>query len=214
MATAALLPAGAVADTLLGDHANPFNSIDFLSPGYGFAQQITVSSGTWDITQVRVRLGNQSIYTQIDPIVQIRDSSGPGGGPGSAVIGSFSIDGSQVPAWTFGGVNTAIVSAPPDSGFQLSAGSYWAAVINADTGDALLACYTDANPLVQDGVGGSVLGASPIYQTYDAGQTFSPVYGGYALLVALDGNLVPEPGTCSVLAALAGLAGMRWRRAG
>lgn len=182
---------------VIGDHANSFNAIDFLSPNIGFAQQFTLTAGaSWDITRVRIRLGNQSIYTQIDPTVQVRDAA-PGGGPGANILGAFTIDGSQIPPWTFGGVNTAIVNATPDSPFTLAGGTYWLALLNLDSGDAILACYTSDSPLIQSGVGGTIDNFAPIYQSTNGGATFSPAYGGYALLTELDGTAaIPEP-TCA-----------------
>ena len=35
--------------------------------------------------------------------------------------------------------------------------------------------------------------SNAIYQSFDNGQSFAPAYGGYSMLMALDGELVPEP---------------------
>jgi hypothetical protein len=196
LATPALAPADSI---VVGDHSNPFNPIDFLSPNNGVAQRFTITSGIWDITSVKIRLGNQSIVTQIDPIVQIRDASGPGGGPGYYPLGSFNIDGSQIPPWTFGGVNTAIVQASPSSSFQLPVGAYWLTLINADVGDAILACFTSAAPLQQDGVGGNFEYTADIFKSYDAGVSFAPAYGGFTLLAELDGIAIPEPASLAFI---------------
>ncbi len=194
--SAAIVPARAATgpeSIIVGDHSNPFYSIDFLSPHYGFAQKFSITSTPWNVTKVRIRLGNQGPTTIIDPIVQIRNISPLDGGPGSIVLGAFTIDGNQIPLWTFGGNNTAIVEATPDSSFNLGVGEYWLSVINPTNTNAPLVCFASASPFQQDGVGGNIANTAPTFKTYDAGQTFSNAYSGYALLMELDGNQIPEP---------------------
>ena len=204
-------PGVASAAIVVGDHGNAFNPIDFLNPNVGFAQRFTITSGIWEIEKLKIRLGNQSIVTQIDPIVQIRDASGPGGGPGNYPLGSFSIDGSQIPPWSFGGVNTAIVQADPDSSFELSLGSYWLALVNGDVGDGILACFTSDSPLQQDGVGGIIDNSADIYKSTDGGVSFAPVYSGFSLLAELDGVEVPEPASLTFVLLVPLLLGRRGR---
>jgi len=191
LARPAPAPATVTVD-VVGDHSNPFNPIDFMNPNVGFAQQFFIGNGAWQITQARVRLGSQDPFSPVTPAVQIRDTTGPGGGPG-AVLGTFNLNPNDIPPYNPSFVNSGIVTAPANSNIQLGVGSYFLTIINQQNTGGIVECFTFSSPFTQDGIGGTIANNASIWKTYDGGGTFGAAYGGYAILMELDGIAVPEP---------------------
>jgi hypothetical protein len=187
------------------DLANSFTALSFDNPGNGFAQQFTITSGNWTVTQAQINLGMQDPVYPVTPLLQLRNAFGVGGGPG-ATLGSFTVNPNDIPPWIFGVNNFGTVTAPAASSFELGPGTYWLCVMNASPNGGFMNGYATANPLVQTGIAGVVPLNNAVQLTYDGGNTFAPAnYGDIAMLIELDAQPVPEPAAGSL--ALLGLLG-------
>ncbi len=201
---------------LASDIASPFSGLLSPHPGEGQAQQFTITSGNWLITRARLILGSQDPMYPVTPALQVRDTSGVGGGPG-AVLGSFSINPNDLPRWQPTRTDFSTVTAPAASDFTLNAGTYWLCLIHTGSAGAFDDALTSANPLMQSGIAGSVIMGDGVLRSYDGGLTFTADLAGSALLMELDGTAVPEPTTLTLFSVLSGLtllASPRRSRAG
>jgi hypothetical protein len=183
----------------VGDLQNQFDVIGSLPPNYGWAQEFTIASGTWNIGTAMVYVGNQYPGQPSVPVVQIRNSASTGNIPGSTIIGTFTMDPDAIPAWVFGINNMAAVAAPADYGINLGPGTYWLCMLNnaipASFGEINVG-FADASPLQQSGAGGNIVNSANL-ATFN-GQTFTsynPAIANTTLLVELDSQPVPEPST-------------------
>lgn len=214
MTLAALLAARPSQAVIFGspvasDLANSFTALSFDNPGDGFAQQFTITSGNWTVTQAQINLGMQDPVYPVTPLLQLRSASGVGGGPG-ATLGSFTVNPNDIPPWILNVNNFGTVTAPAASSFQLGPGTYWLCVMNASGIGGFMNGYATANPLVQTGIAGTVPLSNGVQLTYDGGNTFAPAnFGDTAMLIELDAQPVPEPATGSL--ALLGLLGVAVR---
>jgi hypothetical protein len=189
---------------VVGDLQNQFDVIGSLPPDYGWAQEFTIASGTWDIETAMVYVGNQYPGEPSVPVVQIRNSASSGNIPGLTIIGTFTMDPIAIPARIFGINNMAAVAAPADYTIDLGPGTYWLCMLNnatpASYGEINVG-FADASPLKQAGAGGNIVNLADL-ATYD-GQTFTslnPSVPNSTLLVELDGEPVPEPSSMMLVA--------------
>ena len=212
---AALLAASTQAQSVIiaGDLQNAFDAIGSLPPDYGWAQQFTIASGTWNVTSAEVYVGNQYPGLPAVPVVQVRNAAG--NIPGSSILGSFTMNPNNIPAWEFGVNHLAAVSAPADSGIALGPGTYWLCMMNfaATNSDGTINVgFADASPMRQSGAAGNLINVATL-ATWD-GQKFSSYTPGIVnqtLLVQLDGQPVPEPSTW-MLAGLGTFSLLAFRR--
>src|ERR1035438_5637701 len=123
--SAALIAANAHAQSTIiaGDLQNAFDAIGSLPPAYGWAQQFTIASGTWNVTAAEVYVGNQYPGLPSVPVVQIRNAAA-GNIPGASKLGTFTMNPNNIPAWAFGVNHLAAVSAAADASFGLGPGTY------------------------------------------------------------------------------------------
>jgi hypothetical protein len=211
LTTAALLAARPSAAVIYGsavasDLANPFVALSFVNPGIGFAQQFTITSGNWSVTQAQINLGMQDPSYPVTPVLQVRNAAGAGGGPG-ATLGSFTVNPNDIPPWIFGVNNFGIVTAPAAASFELGPGTYWLCVMNTSSLGGFMDGYATANPLVQTGIAGNVSLSNGVQATSDGGNSFAPAnFGDTAMLIELDAQPVPEPSAGSLV--LLGLCGL------
>lgn len=175
--------------SIISDLANPRAGISFGNPSYGYAQEFTITGGAWDITQAQINLGDLSPLPG-SPLLQVRNSLGAGLGPGTSVLGSFTMNPNDIPS----GFNFANIAAPADNSFILGPGTYWLCFGNNQPTGGFWVAFASDNSLVQGGLAGTV-NTTAVAQSSDGGQTFgAPSLGGFALLIELDGQPVPEPG--------------------
>ncbi len=194
----ASLPASSRATPVIlaGDFSNPFIGLQWIDRGYALAQKFTVPTGDWNITSAQLYLGMRypTDYPLI-PVVQIRDTAA-GGGPGQSVLGSFSVNPNDIPPWMFGYNNMGVVPATPTGNISLSGGTYWLSLANPYTDPSISFIVGMASsPLTQTGLG-QIFDVNGIAPSSNYGQTYGmpdPSYNGYAFLMQLGGQLVPEP---------------------
>jgi hypothetical protein len=177
---------------LAGSLSSPFDGVLQNVPGYGQAQKFSITSAIWTVTQARLVLGMQDPVYPVTPALQIRDAYGAGGGPG-AVLGTFSINPADIPAWEMGVNHFGTVTAPASTGFNLGAGSYWLCLVHTGWIGGFDVALASQDPFSQSGVAGSVILGNGALRTYDGGQSFVADLGGWALLTEVDGVAVPEP---------------------
>lgn len=184
---------------VVGDLNNGRAAIDFGNPSYGYAQEFTITSGTWNIYQAWFNIGEGDGLPG-PPLLQVRNSLGAGQGPGNTVLGAFTLNPNDIPT----GFNFANVLAPANQDFILGPGTYWFCFGNDQPTGGPWIPFADTSTLAQGGVAGIVTATAPA-QSSDGGQTFgSPSLGGYSLIFELDATPVPEPGTVALL----GLGGL------
>jgi hypothetical protein len=199
------------ADLVIGDLSNPFGSVYSLNPGSGVAQRFDVTAGFGPITLGRLYLGNQDPVYPVTPVVQIRDASGISGGPGAAVLGSFSVNALDIPLYVFGANNFAAVSANPLSSLSLGIGTYWLCIANSAAIGSFQGGFTSANPVVQNGANGNVINLAGISLSFDNGTSYgSPGLSGSALLMEL--QTIPEPSTTVLVPVSLAIAGYLARK--
>jgi len=175
---------------IVGNLGNPRAAIDLGNPSYGYAQEFTITSGTWNIFQSQINLGALATMPG-SPLLQVRNALGAGLGPGTTVLGSFTLNPNDIPT----GFNFANIVAPADTSFILSPGIYWFCLGNDQPTGGFWVPFADDNSMVQGGLDGTV-NTTGVAQSGDGGQTFgSPSLGGNALLFQLDAQPVPEPGS-------------------
>ena len=183
---------------IAGDLQNPFNAIGSLPPDYGWAQEFTITSGTWNVTNAEVYVGNQYPGEPSVPVVQIRNTAA-GNIPGDTLFGTFTMNPNNIPAWGSGVNHLAAVSAPADSSISLGAGTYWLCMMNfaaTNSGGEINVGFADASPMRQSGAAGNLINVASV-ATWN-GQSFNsytPGIAGLTLLVQLDGLPAPEPST-------------------
>src|ERR1017187_9605686 len=90
------------ATVIVDDLQNQFDVIGSLPPNYGWAQEFTIASGTWNIDTAMVYVGNQYPGQPSVPVVQIRNAASTGNIPGSTILGTFTMDPNAILAWAFG----------------------------------------------------------------------------------------------------------------
>lgn len=178
-----------------------------LRPLSGIAQSFIITSGVWDITEIKMELGLR-VGTPT-PVLQIRNGSGPGGLPGNSILASMTLDISDIPTDGF-----AYVSVTPSMTLTLSAGTYWI-YANETTADTSYNWATSFNT-EQTGTSGSLVlaGANGIAKTTDNVTTFGFAHVPFpkaALLMDVVGVAVPEPTPIAVLAALVAMASIGFR---
>ncbi|PWU11852.1 MAG: hypothetical protein C5B50_22605 [Verrucomicrobia bacterium] len=181
--------------TVVGDLGSPQGGINFGNPGYGYAQEFTISSGLWTISQAWISLGDSATMPG-PPLFQVRNTLGSSVGPGATVLGSFILNPNDIPT----GFNFANILAPANSPFMLGPGTYWLCIgNNQPVGGFWVPMATD-NTLVQGGIAG-IINTTAVALSSNGGQTFSPPsLGGWALITQLDGTQVPEPQVWALLA--------------
>ncbi|MGD0744678.1 MAG: hypothetical protein ABSA45_05945 [Verrucomicrobiota bacterium] len=190
---------------IVGDLANPRAAIDFGNPSYGYAQEFTITSGTWDIFQAQINLGDLATMPG-SPLLQVRNAQGSGLGPGMTVLGSFTMNPNDIPT----GFNFANIVAPVDASFILGPGTYWFCLGNDQPTGGFWVPFASDNSLVEGGVAGTV-DTTAVAQSGDGGQTFgAPSLGGYSLLFELDAQPVPEPGTAKMIGVVLMFLGWRF----
>ena len=199
---------------IAGDLQNPFAAISRLPPNYGWAQQFTIASGTWNATAAEVYVGDQYPGQPSVPVVQIR-SDAAGNIPGDTLFGTFTMNPNNIPAWEFGVNHLAAVSAPADSSISLGPGTYWLCMMNfaVPSSYGLIDIgFARASPMQQSGAAGNLINVASL-ATWN-GQSFSsytPGFADEALLVQLDGLPIPEPSTWT-LAGLGAFSLLAFRR--
>lgn len=199
---------------LVGDLANSFDALGRLPSDYGWAQEITIGNGVWNLTAAEVYVGNQFPGYPAVPVVQIRNVAA-GNVPGNTVLGSFTMNPNDIPAWESGVNNLAAVSAPADSSIVLGPGIYWLCMMNfAPSGsyDVINVGFTTSPPQQSGAIGNTVNDTT--LAVWD-GTNFSSVTASFAhqtLLVELDGQPVPEPSVTLWAAAGAVIALLLRRR--
>src|ERR1039457_445879 len=187
-----------------GDLQNPMDGIGSLPPDYGWAQQFTIASGLWSLTSAQVYVGDQYPGLPAVPVVQIRNAAA-GNIPGTNVLGTFTMNANNIPAWQFGVEHIAPVSAPADSVIVLGPGTYWLCMMNfalPDSGGDIYVGFANAGHTQQSGAAGNLINVADL-ATWDGQNlsSYTPSFANQTLLVELDGHAIPEPSTC----ALAGL---------
>lgn len=197
-----------------GDLGNPMYAIGSLPPAYGWAQQFTIASGLWNLTSAEVAVGDQYPGLPSVPVVQIRNATA-GNLPGTGILGTFTMNPNNIPAWQFGVEHIAPVSAPADSSIVLGPGTYWLCMMNfalpASQGEIYVG-FANSARTQQSGAAGNLINVAAL-ATWD-GETFSsytPTFANQTLLVQLDGQPIPEPSTWT-LAGLGGCSLLAFRR--
>jgi hypothetical protein len=187
---------------IAGDLQNSFDAIGSLPPAYGWAQQFTIASGVWSVAAAEVYVGNQFPSLPAVPVVQIRNAAA-GNIPGASILGSFTMNPNNIPAWAMGVNQMAAVSAPADAGVGLGPGTYWLCLMNfalpGSQGEINVG-FADAGTMQQSGTTGNLINVGNL-ATWNA-QNFSsytPEIANQTLLVQLDGQLVPEPSTLNLI---------------
>ena len=183
-----------VTDIIISDLASPRGAIDFGDPSYGYAQEFTVTSGTWNIFQAQINLGDGAGLPG-SPLLQVRNYLGAGLAPGTEVLGSFTMNPNDIPT----GFNFANIVATANNDFILGPGTYWLCFGNDLPTGGFWVAFADDGSLVQDGISG-IVNMDTVAQSGDGGQTFgTPSLGGYDLIFGLQGQPVPEASTLSLL---------------
>jgi hypothetical protein len=186
---------------IAGDLQNVFGAISSLHPDSGWAQQFTIASGTWSVTDAEVYVGDQYPGLPTVPVVQIRNAA-PGNIPGADILGTFTMNPNNIPSWTFGVNHLAAVSASADSVVNLGAGTYWLCMMNfalPSTGAGMDVGFATASPMQQSGASGNLINVASLAVWTDPSFTsISPTIANQTLLVQLDGEPIPEPSTLTL----------------
>ena len=199
---------------IAGDLANSFDVLGRLPADYGWAQELSIGNGIWNLTSAAVYVGNQDPSYPAVPVVQIRDAAS-GNVPGSNVLGTFTMNPNNIPSWEFGVNHLAAILAPADSSIVLGPGIYWLCMMNfapSTSQDVINVGFADMNPLQQSGIAGNTVDGGTL-ATWDGNtfRSFSPTIAHQTLLVELDGQPIPEP-SASLLAAPGAVVALLLRR--